>query len=176
MPRNWIPNPSDGWEGEVRNICWCQRQPKIKWEYLGGKSLRIQAYSVQETYLRDYVTSFPFPRSGEYKVREKFRHRFSGPCDLWLLLLASFGVFFYQNYMLCCQICYMLEIEARRCYKERCLNSIYHPQRWVGTWLSVWRIYSNIWTFSIQIFILTFACIIFLVKNYLGNCLCPFFF
>ena len=26
----------------------------------------------------------------------------------------------------------MLEMEARRCYVDRCLNSIYHPERWVG--------------------------------------------
>ena len=29
------------------------------------------------------------------------------------------------------QMCYMLEMEARRCYHERCLNSIYHPDHWV---------------------------------------------
>ena len=28
-------------------------------------------------------------------------------------------------------MCYMLEMEARRCYHERCLNSIYHPDHWV---------------------------------------------
>ena len=30
------------------------------------------------------------------------------------------------------QLCYMLETEARRCYVERCRNSIYHPEQWVG--------------------------------------------
>ena len=45
-------------------FCWCQRHLRTRWEYNWGNS----RCSVQETYIRDYVTSFPFPRGGEYKV------------------------------------------------------------------------------------------------------------
>ena len=30
------------------------------------------------------------------------------------------------------QVCHMLEYEARRCYHQKCLSNIYHPEIWTS--------------------------------------------
>ena len=76
--------------------------------------LMIKTVQNTVSYVRDYVTSFPFQRNvSDYRVSNSCHYESSE-----LVILS--------------QVCHMLAQEARRCYHQKCLSNIYHPDTWIS--------------------------------------------